>query len=88
MKRPVEEQLMFPLLSVTYDPLSPTPVVVEMQMDWGLTGEVQIRYTTLQSLKDMNNVLQFLQNAVADEIGEPTAREITRKMDNENTPPF
>lgn len=68
MKRPTEQAVQFPLLNIIYDPLSPHTVLVVCRDDWGLTGEVDIRYTSQQSLIDFNNVLQFAQNAVADEI--------------------
>lgn len=87
MKRAVEVQLEFPLVTVIYDPLGLNTVVLEVQMDWGLTGEVQLKYTTLQSLKDFNRVLQHAQNYVADEVVEQDKRErLERKR--KDAPPF
>jgi len=68
MRRSTETQMHFPLLNVIYDPLANNTVLVTMQMDWGQTGDVDIRYTSLQSLIDAARVLDFARNAVADEI--------------------
>lgn len=70
MKRPVENQLQFPLLNVIYDPLAEHTVLVTMPLDWGKNGDVDIRYTSLQSLKDLAHILDFARNAIADEIFE------------------
>lgn len=87
MKRPTEAQLEFPLLSITYDPLAENVVILEMQMDWGLTGEVQLKYMTVQSLRDMNHVLQHAQNYVADELVR-RGRAERRAAERKNAPPF
>lgn len=87
MRRPTEKQTEFPLLEITYDPLGAHPVTVLMSMDWGLTGEVVIKYTTDQSLIDFNELLQFAQNAVADEV--PIKKwKAHAKSKQKNTPPF
>jgi len=88
MERPVERQISFPLLAISYDPLSQHHIVLEMQMDWGLTGEVTLSYTTLASLQDFNRVLQYAQNAVADELIEAKAKASLAKNVRKKDPPF
>lgn len=87
MKRPVEKPLEFALMTVTFDPLGINVVVLEVPMDWGLTGEVHLKYTTLRSLKDFNHVLQHAQNFVADEIVEKDKQE-RLELKRKNAPPF
>jgi len=87
VKRPTEVQLEFPLMTIVFDPLSMTTVVLEVQMDWGLTGEVQLKYTTLQSLKDFHRLNQFVVNHVADEIAEREKFERQERKRKE-APPF
>ena len=87
MKRPTEQQVQFPLLNLIYDPLSPHTVLVVVHEDWGLTGAVDIRYTSQQSLIDFNHVLQFAQNAVADEI-DVLSKEWKAHVKKEGSKPF
>jgi len=67
-KRTVEKQLEFPLMSIVYDPLAVNMVLIELQQDWGLTGEIYTKYQTLQSLKDEKRLLEFVVNDIADTI--------------------
>lgn len=86
-KRPTEKQMEFPLFSLTYDPLATNAVVIELEMDWGLTGEAHIKFTSLQSLEDLNRVLQFVQNALADRIVHERwvqKRQVKRKPDKDS----
>jgi len=67
-KRAVEKQLEFPLMSIVYDPLAVNMVLIELQQDWGLTGEIYTKYQDLQSLKDAKRLLEFVINDIADTI--------------------
>jgi len=67
-KRVVEKQLEFPLMSIVYDPLAVNMVLIELQQDWGLTGEIYTKYQDLQSLKDAKRLLEFVINDIADTI--------------------
>jgi len=67
-KRTVEKQLEFPLMSIVYDPLAVNMVLIELQQDWGLTGEIYTKYQDLQSLKDAKRLLEFVVNDIADTI--------------------
>lgn len=82
MKRPTEAQLEFPLLSILFDPLAVNAVQIELQMDWGMTGEIVITYSTLQSLEDLLVVWDFARNAVADELLS-SSKEVARKARKE-----
>jgi len=68
VKRAVEKQLEFPLMSIVYDPLAVNMVLIELQQDWGLTGEIYTKYQDLQSLKDAKRLLEFVVNDMADTI--------------------
>lgn len=67
-ERVTETHAQFPLLQLFYDPLAPHPVVVSVPIDWSLTGEIYITYTSVASLRDALRVLDFASNAVADEV--------------------
>jgi len=55
-------------MSIVYDPLAVNMVLIELQQDWGLTGEVYTKYQDLQSLKDAKRLLEFVVNDMADTI--------------------
>jgi len=67
-KRAVEKQLEFPLMSIVYDPLAVNMVLIELQQDGALTGEIYTKYQDLQSLKDAKRLLEFVINDIADTI--------------------
>ena len=87
MKRKTEAQLEFPLLSIVYDPMSSKPVFINVFMDWGLSGEVDLVASDLTSLEDFNRVLEHAQNYVADCI--VAAKKMNEQAEKEGKPrPF
>jgi len=88
MKRPIEKQLAFPLLSLTYNPLGNRPVVITVDQDWGLSGEVHASYIRLQDLVDCNRMIVEVQNMLADLIVEEEKERDKRKDEIEKGAPF
>jgi len=89
MKRLTEERRDVPVLTVIGDTAAPDFAVLTMLFDWRNTGEVELRYATMEALEQLNEALVYASNAVADEVW--TQRKLIQDESegNENdTPPW
>lgn len=68
---PRKEPMMLPLLEIIYLPGDPLPMMITLEADFDLTGEVHYRdlYTTDQ-LREVQKLLFFIWNDIADTIWE------------------
>jgi len=68
MPQPTSMPSELPILSIVYNSAEFPPVIINLFPDWEKTGETHISYINMGDLVRANDLLQFVQNAVADEI--------------------
>jgi len=56
------------MLSIAYNPGEQLPTIINLYPDWNETGEVHIKYVHIDELVEAARLLNFIVDAVADEL--------------------
>jgi len=76
-----------PLLSIAYNPGEQLPTIINVYHDWEENGEVHIRYVHIDELVAAAKLLNFIVDAVADELlYVKGGKKLTVNQENSDTP--
>jgi len=88
MPQPISMPGELPILSIVFNAADAQPVIVNLFPDWEKTGETHISYINMADLIRANDLLQFVQKAVADEIYDEETLRLKREKGETPDIPF
>jgi len=77
-----------PMLSIAHNPGGQMPVIINLYPDWEKTGECHISYVELSELIELARLLNFIVDAVADEVYVAQIMVMKRRTAGEEDIPF